>query len=87
MGQEDIEKMIADALDAAETSGADGRRPLAHGQHILDQYAALCGAGERPADPTAGDVLPVAAAAAAPAPTSTSPLASMVRRALARVKR
>jgi hypothetical protein len=91
VGHLDIDRMIAESLDAAEEPRQRaGTRPLAHGRHILEQYVALCAEGECPgAEPSAEVALPVTSAdpAPAPAPASTNRLSSILRRALGRAKR
>ena len=82
-----IEDLIADSLrDLDERSGRGGGvRPLAHGSHILDQYAALC--REDPVEPggTTNVALPIARPRA-PSGSARSNLATVARRVLARVK-
>ena len=83
-----IEDLIADSLrDLDERSGRGGGvRPLAHGSHILDQYAALCREDPIP-DPgaTTNVALPIARPRA-PSGSARSNLATVARRVLARVK-
>ena len=83
MGREEIEKMIAEALGEAEEEPKP-RRPVPHQEHILKQYVELCEKDLAP-DPSGDVVLPAAAAARAPQPAETK--LSLVKRAVARVKR
>jgi hypothetical protein len=88
VGRREIDRMIAESL---EPSGAPrpipGRRPLPHGNHILEQYVALCREGEcKQAEPSAEVVLPAAPAPSRQAPAAGNPLSALLRRALARVK-
>jgi len=55
MGHEDIDAMIASALDGLEERRhGHGATRLAHGHHIVEQYAAICREEEfHDADPSA----------------------------------
>lgn len=90
MARDDIGKMIAEVLGNHDEQPAERppRRPLAHGEHILEQYVAMCetSEGEKP-EPSARVELPVSPAERADSSAAPTPRPSFVKKALARVKR
>ena len=98
-----IERLIIEALEELEEprDAARRARPLPHGHHILEQYAALCREDEpEDADRAPNVALPIAPAtgresarpepvegrAAAAGPSRASHIATLAQRVLARVK-
>ncbi len=88
MPRHDIERMIAEALGetAEQATNPPPRRPLPHGEHILNQYAKLCEETEAPPDPSADVELP-AVPAPAPAPARKDRISTVFKKAVARIKR
>jgi hypothetical protein len=84
VGRKEIEEMIAESLEAEDRPR---RRPVAHAQHILDQYVRLCdGESDAASEPSAEVSLPVGPADRAPPPRAARPLAAP-KKAIGRVKR
>ncbi len=90
MARADIEKMISEALgeEPVDEYRPPPRRPLPHGQHILNQYAKLCHEPDahRP-DPSADIELPLPPADPAPQPSSPKKKLASVMAKFARAKR
>ena len=86
MARDDIEKMIADAL-AGSDEPRHRAKPVAHAQHILAQYVALCGdAPPRGAEQSTDVALPVAPADPPIAGARTTAV-SRILKALGRLRR
>ena len=87
MGDESIERMIAETLQSLEEPRARAGPRLVHDRVILDQYVALCGGEATPgSEQTANVALPIAPAREVGAPARPSQVASVARRMLARVR-